>query len=81
MKYAVIFLFLISCNEAEDNPPSMRQYTLSKSDDNNWSTSGRIQCDSFTYVTPYYVKFYVDGRSADLKGKLIKAFTNDNYKK
>jgi hypothetical protein len=66
---------LFSCHETIE-PKSERNYTIIKSDDDNWTTSARIECDSFNFVTENHIEFYVDGRKSNLKGGLIKVFGN-----
>lgn len=70
---------LSSCHQEKPKPKSKHRYTLFKSDDDNWSTSGKIECDSFNFVTTSHVEFYVDGRKSNLKAGLIKVFTNDDF--
>ena len=83
---AVLAAILLLCavfsscqNNTQEKPKSKRAYTLYKSDDNNWTTSGKIECDSFNFITNNHVEFFVDGRKSNLKGGMIKAFTNDDY--
>lgn len=71
----VLIFFFISCDSGYK-----RAYIISKSDDKNWTTFAIIECDSFTMVSENECTFWVDGRKATLKGKLIKVFTNTNYK-
>lgn len=69
-----------SCqNKKEEKPKSKHLYTLYKYDNNNWTTSGKIECDSFNFITNNHVEFFVDGRKSNLKGGMIKAFTNGDY--
>ena len=56
-----------------------RAYIISKSDDNNWTTSGLIECDSFTMISHNEIMFFVDGRKSVLKGQIIKCFSNTSY--
>lgn len=73
MLAAVLALSCGDCNGYK------RAYIISKSDDNNWTTSGIIECDSFTMVSNNEVVFYVDGRKATMRGQIIKCLSNKNY--
>lgn len=72
-------LFSSCQNNKEEKQKFKRLYTLYKSDDDNWTTSGKIECDSFNFITNNHVEFFVDGRKSNLKGGMIKAFTNNDY--
>ena len=88
MKTNTIIIFLLffnifSCQYKEKKkieiPPFKHRYTLIKTDDNNWSHSGRIQCDSFNFITPNHVEFFVDGTKSTIKGKQFRVYTNNNF--
>lgn len=76
---AAIIICLFSYGKTNVNENPKRLYTLLKSDDDNWSTSGKIDCDSFNFITNSHVEFFVDGRKSNLKGGMIKAYTNADY--
>ena len=69
-------VFLSSC---DNGTGYKRAYIISKSDDNNWTTSGLIECDSFSMLSNNEVIFFVDGRKSILKGQIIKCFSNTSY--
>lgn len=71
-------VLFFSCHEVEKHK-SKHLYTLYKSDDNNWTTSGRIECDSFNFITNNHVEFFVNGRKSNLKAGIIKAYNNTDY--
>jgi len=76
-KYLFLFILLSSCTEKVDTIKSKRLYTIAKSDDNNWTTSGRVEADSFTFITEHHIVFYIDGRKSNLMGEIIKVYTNE----
>ena len=58
-----------------------KRYIVTKSDDNNWSTSGIIECDSVNMESKNKAIIWVDGHKMNIEGGLIKIFTNKNYEK
>jgi len=56
-----------------------KRYIVSKSDDNNWTTSGIIECDSVTMVNRNKATLWIDGQKLNLEGQLIKVFSNTGY--
>ena len=70
----LLAFFLVSCE-----PQYNKKYIVSKSDDDNWTTSGVIQCDSVTMVNRNKATLWVDGQKINLEGQLIKVFSNTSY--
>ena len=56
-----------------------KRYIVLKSDDNNWTTSGIIECDSLTMVNRNKATLWIDGQKLNLEGQLIKVFSNTSY--
>lgn len=52
---------------------------MSKSDNNNWTTSGIVECDSITMVNRNKATLWIDGQKLNLEGQLIKVFSNTSY--
>lgn len=72
--WAILLLpFLSSCNQ---EPKPKRAYLVGKSDDNNWTTSAIIECDSVSMVSKNEAVYYVDGRESRLFGEIIKIASN-----
>lgn len=78
MKKLILFtvVLFISCKEQN---AFTKKYIVSKSDDNNWTTSATIECDSVTMINRNKAKLWVDGRELNLEGQIIKIFSNINY--
>lgn len=73
----VIILFLVFGCE----PKPQRAYIITKTDDNNWTTSAKIECDSVNMITEKHAIYWVDGRKFNLYAKsYIKVFSNPYYK-
>lgn len=58
-----------------------RQFIIAKSDDDNWTTSAVIECDSVDMITEKHAVYWIDGHRFNLKGGLIKIASNPNFKK
>lgn len=76
---AILMLAAVFLSSCDNGTGYKRAYIISKSDDNNWTTSGLIECDSFSMVSNNEVIFFVDGRKSILKGQIIKCFSNTSY--
>ena len=76
---AILMLAAVFFSSCENKTGYKRAYIISKSDDDNWTTSGLIECDSFSMVSNNEVIFFVDGRKSVLKGQIIKCFSNSSY--
>jgi len=74
LKMLLVAVFLVGCE-----PEYNKKYIVSKSDDNNWTTSGVIECDSVTMVNRNKATLWVDGQKLNLEGRLIKIFSNSDY--
>jgi len=72
-------LLLSSCGGDLKYKNKKHAYVISKSDDDNWTTSARVYADSFYFITPNHVEFYVDGKKSNLQGGMIKVFSTDIY--
>jgi len=64
-----IMLYFTSCSEKRQ-----RAFLVIKSDDNNWTTSAEIYCDSVDMITENHAICWIDGRKFNLRGKLIKIY-------
>jgi len=75
--FIVSFVF-VSCNHTE--PKYKRAYVIAKTDDNNWSTSAVIECDSVNMINEKHAIYWVDGKSFNLYAKsYIKIASNPYY--
>lgn len=76
----ILVLFtLLSCEVKNHHYQNRRPYIIQTSNDSNWTTSGDIEVDSFTFVTQDHVIGYVEGGRIDIKAPLIKFGDNPNY--
>jgi hypothetical protein len=80
IKILVLFCVLSMLKSCQEKQEYTKKYIVSKSDDNNWTTSGVIECDSVTMENINKATLWVDGRKLSLQGQIIKIFTNTNYK-
>jgi len=69
-------VFFTSC---EINTGYTKQYIVTKSDDNNWTTSAIIECDSVSMEGRKKAIMWIDGRKMIIEADLIKIFSNTNY--
>lgn len=77
--FANLFLCTVffSCNI---EPKPKRAYIVGKTDDNNWTNSAQIECDSVDMLSQTHAKYWVDGRSYNLYAKsYIKIASNPHY--
>ena len=72
----LVSVFFVGCKQ---DTGYTKRYIVSKSDDNNWTTSGIIECDSLTMVNRNKATLWIDGRKMNLEGELIKVFSNTSY--
>jgi hypothetical protein len=82
MKKLILFFILCSLLSCVDNLKYQNKkhaYIISKSDDDNWTTSARVYADSFNFVTPNHIEFYLNGKKSNLQGGMIKVFSTDIY--
>jgi hypothetical protein len=77
------FVSLLLCavfSSCESEPNPKRAYIITKTDDNNWSTSARIECDSVDMVSVKHAVYWVDGSKFNLYAESsIKLFSNPYY--
>jgi hypothetical protein len=81
MKIIIIILGIIIFYSCEQNSQYTKKYLVSKSDDNNWTTSAEIECDSVTMINKNKAILWVDGTKLNLEGQIIKIFSNKQFKK
>lgn len=77
--FASLFLCAIfySC---ENVPKPKKAFILTKTDDNNWTTSANIECDSVDFVSTTHAVYWIDGSKFNLYAKSsIKLFSNPYY--
>ena len=72
----LVAVFFVGCKQ---DTGYTKRYIVSKSDDNNWSTSGIVECDSVTMVDINTATLWIDGRKMSVKGQTIKVFSNTSY--
>jgi len=61
-------------------PKPKRAFIITKTDDNNWTTSARIECDSVEMVSLKHAIYWIDGSKFNLYAKSsIKLFSNPYY--
>ena len=66
-----------SCNT---EPKPKRAFIVGKTDDDNWTISAQIECDSVDMISQTQAKYWVDGRSYNLFAKsYIKIASNPYY--
>ncbi len=74
----LLFTILSSCN-IDPNPK--RAFIVGKTDDDNWTTSAQIECDSVDMISSTEAKYWIDGNSFNLYAKsYIKIASNPYYK-
>jgi hypothetical protein len=56
-----------------------KKYIVSKSDNNNWTTSGIVECDSVTMVDINTATLWIDGHKMNLKGQTVIVYSNTSY--
>lgn len=74
----ILSLILLSCSETEKNIPN-KQYVVQTTHDNNWTTSGRIFCDSVNMIDAKNVVLWIDGREMKMSAPMFKIFNNPYY--
>jgi|688.fasta_scaffold416236_2 hypothetical protein len=72
----LVAVFFVGCKQ---DTGYTKRYIVSKSDDNNWTTSGIIECDSLTMVNRNKATLWIDGQELNLEGQTIKVFSNTSY--
>jgi hypothetical protein len=72
----LVAVFFVGCKQ---DIGYTKRYIVSKSDDNNWTTSGIIECDSLTMVNRNKATLWIDGQELNLEGQTIKVFSNTSY--
>ena len=77
--FAYVLLVAVLFTSCEQNTGYTKRYIVSKSDDDNWTTSGIIECDSVTMVNRNKAILWIDGQKLNLEGQLIKIFSNTDY--
>ena len=87
-RYTLAFASLLLCavfsscetEPKETEPKFKRAYVITKTDDNNWTTSARIECDSVDMISNTHAIYWIDGKSFNLHAKsFIKLFSNPYY--
>jgi len=77
--FASLLLYAVfsSCNS---EPKPTRAYIITKTDDNNWTSSARIECDSADMVSVKHAIYWVNGSKFNLYAESsIKLFSNPYY--
>lgn len=72
----LVAVFFVGCKQ---DTGYTKRYIVSKSDDDNWTTSGIVECDSVTMVNRNKATLWIDGQKLNLEGQLIKVFSNTSY--
>lgn len=80
MRKIIIMLGIVIFYSCEQNLQYTKKYIVSKSDDNNWTTSAEIECDSVTMITKNKATLWVDGTKLNLEGQIIKIYSNKQFK-
>ena len=75
-KWLLVAVLFVGCKQ---DTGYTKRYIVSKSDDDNWTTSGIIECDSVTMVNRNKATLWIDGQKLNLEGQLIKVFSNTSY--
>ena len=70
-----VLISTTSCKESQYK----KAFIVSKSDDNNWTTSAMIECDSVDMITEKHAVYWVNNHKFNLKGGMIKVASNPYY--
>jgi len=73
-KLMLVAVFFVGCK-----PEYNKKYIVSKSDDNNWTTTAVIECDSVSMKDLNTAVLWSDNQKIILKGQIIKIFSNSDY--
>lgn len=74
------FLLCAVFSACNIEPMPKRAFIIGKTDDDNWTTSARIECDSVDMISQTHAKYWIDGRSYNLFAKsYIKISSNPYY--
>lgn len=79
----VLAAVLSSCNDEIFNqePTPKRAFIVAKTDDDNWTTSAAIDCDSVNMLSITHAVYWIDSKCYHLYAKsFIKVATNPYYK-
>lgn len=79
MKKIIIVLAVMFFCSCEHNLYT-KKYIVIKSDDDNWTISAEIECDSVTMINRNKATLWVDGHKLNLEGQSIKIFSNKQFK-
>lgn len=79
-RLTITFTSLLLCvvfSSCKTEPKPKRAFIITKTDDNNWTTSARIECDSVDMVSNTHAIYWIDGKAFNLHAKSsIKVFSN-----
>jgi hypothetical protein len=82
-RLTLAFASLLLCavfSSCDSEPKSKRAYIIAKTDDDNWTTSARIDCDSVNMLSTQHAVYWVDGSRFNLYAKsYIKIVSNTYY--
>ena len=67
----IVTLLFYSCEKKYT-----KKFIVAKSDDNNWTTSAIIECDSVSMVDLNTAYIWINGNKMILKGQIIKIYSN-----
>lgn len=83
-RHTLAFASLLLCAvffSCDSEPKPKRAYIIAKTDDNNWTTSAKIECDSVNMISTQHAVYWVDGSSFNLYAiSYIKITSNPYYK-
>lgn len=72
----LVYVFFVGCKQ---DTGYTKRYIVTKSDDDNWTTSGIVECDSVTMVNRNKATLWIDGQKMNFEGGLIKVYSNKSY--
>ena len=82
-RLTLAFASLLLCavfSSCELEPKPKRAYIIAKTDDDNWTTSAQIECDSVNMLSTQHAVYWVDGNRFNLYAKsYIKIDSNPYY--
>ena len=81
-RYTLAFASLLLCavfSSCETEPKFKRAFIITKTDDNNWTTSARIECDSVDMVSNTHAIYWIDGKAFNLHAKSSKKLFSNPY--
>lgn len=74
MLVAVLFF---GCNKGKE--VYTKKFLVAASNDNKWTTTAGIECDSFNMESRTKITLYIDGHKSNFEAQIIKIASNPYY--